>query len=120
MNKALKNIENIQSEVKNDINDLLLKNGYSLVKEGSSKDYLDFSLMWFNIEKNHTIYLDWDIRDRWFVLKEYDTISDLKYCYSADLALFPFDSVFKIFRKRYNENYILKIKIKVQEILSKT
>lgn len=119
MNNTHRNIENIQKEVKNSISNLLLGNGYSLVKEEKFKDNLDFALLWFNKERNHTIYLNWDIRDNEFVLKEYDKISDLKYSYSSEIDLFPFNSFFVFFRKRYNVKYCLKIESKIQERLNR-
>ena len=120
MNQASRNIENIQKEVKNSVNDLLLENGYSLVTEERFNDDSALLLQWANQERNHAVQLNWDIREHWFDLREFNRIGDLKYIDSKVIDIFPFKVTGVFLRKRYNEKYTAKIKSKIEEKLSTT
>lgn len=118
MNKTRRNIESMHRQVKNTINDLLVDNGYSLVKEERFGDNLSLLLQWTNQEKNHAIQLIWDIREQWFDLGEFKQISNLNYLESTNIDLYPFSVTGIIFRNKYNAKYIAKIRSKIIEKLT--
>jgi hypothetical protein len=55
MNKAFRNIETIQKQVKDSINNLLVENGYSLYNEEKFGDRQSLLLQWTNEVKKHTL-----------------------------------------------------------------
>lgn len=55
MNKAFRNIETIQKQVKYSINNLLVENGYSLCNEENFGDRKALLLQWTNEVRNHTL-----------------------------------------------------------------
>jgi len=120
MNKSHRNIETIQKQVKITINNLLVENGYSLVKEESFSDNFSLLLQWINQKRNHAIQLIWDIREQWFDLGEFNQINELNYIESTNIDLYPFSSTGILFRKKYNEKYIAKIKMKIKQKLRTT
>lgn len=120
MNKAFKNIETIQKQVKDSINKLLLENGYSLKNEEKFSDSQALLLQWTNETSNHTFQLIWDIREQWFDLGDFDRTNNLNYIESTRIDLFPFSVISVLFRDRYNAKYKEKIELKIKEKLSTT
>lgn len=120
MNKAFKNIETIQKQVKDSINKLLLENGYSLKNEEKFSDSQALLLQWTNETSNHTFQLIWDMREQWFDLGDFDRTNNLNYIESTRIDLFPFSVISVLFRDRYNAKYKEKIELKIKEKLSTT
>lgn len=120
MNKAFKNIETIQKQVKDSINKLLVENGYSLNNEEKLADSQALLLQWTNETSNHTFQLIWDIREQWFDLGEFDRTNNLNYIESTEIDLFPFSVIGVLFRDKYNAKYTEKIELKIKEKLSTT
>tara|TARA_R110000737_G_scaffold353175_1_gene402919 strand:- start:4457 stop:4834 length:378 start_codon:yes stop_codon:yes gene_type:complete len=120
MNKAFKNIDNIQKQVKDSINSLLVENGYSLNNEEKFGDSQALLLQWTNVKSNHTFQLIWDIREQWFDLGEFDRTNNLNYIERTEIDLFPFSLIGVLFRDSYNTKYTKKIELKIKEKLSTT
>lgn len=120
MNKANRNIENAQKQVKSSVNDLLVNNGYSLINEEKFGDSQALLLQWTNTESNHAFQLIWDIREQWFDLGEFKRVSALNYVESTNIDLFRFSVIGILFRDWYNEKYVAKIKLKIEERLRTT
>lgn len=118
MKKASRNIENIQKQVKNVINTLLVKNGYSLNTNECPSDDTSFLLLWTNPKTKHAIQLNWDIREQWFELGEFYQINNLNFNESNNIEIYPFSVTGIFFRKKYNEKYTMKIKKKIEENIS--
>ncbi|MES2616803.1 MAG: hypothetical protein V4613_02935 [Bacteroidota bacterium] len=118
MNKADKNIENIQIQVENSINELLVKNGYSLIDKEKSDDFQALMLQWATNDRRHGFELIWDIRELWFSLLEFNQTNNQNYIESTEIALFPY-SYGVLFRKRYDRKYVEKIKSKIEVRLSR-
>lgn len=120
MNKAFRNIEIIQKEVKDSVTDLLLENGYSLANQDKFSDSQALLLQWTNQDSDHTFQLRWDIREQWFELGEFNRKENLNYTESTDIDLFPYSVIGVLFRNSYNAKYTEKIKLKIKEKLSTT
>jgi hypothetical protein len=118
MNKASKNIENIQMQVADSVNDLLVNKGYSLVNKENFGDSQALILQWANIDRQHAFQLIWDIKEQWFSLGEFNQTNNLNYIESAEIALFPYTVIGVLFRKSYDAKYAEKIKSKIKEKLS--
>ena len=118
MNKAFRNIETIQNELKDSVNCLLIDNGYSLINQEKFGDNQMILHQWINRERNHSFQLVWDIREQWFDLGEFNRINNLNYIESNNIDFFPFSVIGVFFRNRYNAYYISKIKTKIEEKLS--
>jgi hypothetical protein len=120
MNKAFRNIETIQKQVKDSINNLLVENGYSLYNEEKFGDRQSLLLQWTNEVKNHTFQLNWDIREQWFELGEFDRTNNLNFVECSEIEVFPFSIIGIIFRDRYNAKYTRTIELRIKEKLSTT
>ena len=118
MNKAFKNIANIQIRVVDSVNDLLVNKGYSLVNKEKFGDSQALILQWANIDRQHAFQLIWDIREQWFSLGEFNQTNNLNYIESAEIDLFPYSVIGVLFRKSYDAKYVEKIKSKIKEKLS--
>lgn len=120
MNKAYRNIENVQKQVKESVNDLLVDNGYFLINENKFGDNQTLLLQWANMEINHVFQLIWDTRERWFDLGEFNRVNGINYINSINIDLFPFTAIGMLLRDSYNEKYVAKIKLKIKEKLNST
>ena len=114
MSRVSKNIENIQKLVTMSVNDLLVNEGYLLVKKESFGDSQALLLQWVNKDRQHTFQLNWDIRDTWFSLGEFNRTNNLNYIESTEIGLFPYSKAFGFFRERHNVKYVEKIKSKIK------
>lgn len=120
MNKAFRNIENIQIQVTDTVNDLLVNKGYSLITNKKIGDSQALLLQWTNKDRQHAFQLIWDIREKWFDLGEFNRTTNLNYIESTEIDFFPYSVIGVLFRNSYDAHYLEKIKSKIIEKLSIT
>lgn len=118
MNKAYKNIENIQKLVADSVNGLLVNEGYSLINKEKFGNSQALVLQWANKDRQHAFQLIWDIREQWFSLGEFNQTNNLIYTKSNEIDIFPYSVIGVLFRKSYDAKYIKKIKSKIKEKLN--
>jgi hypothetical protein len=120
MQRASKNIETIQKQVKRSVTNLLTENGYTFSTEDRFNHNEALLLQWTNKKCDHTFQLVWDIREKWFDLGEFSRTDNLNYLERTEIDLFPYSLIGVLYRARYNAKYVEKIEMKIKEKLSTT
>lgn len=105
-------------QVEDSINDLLANSGYSLVNKEKFDNSQALLLQWANKDRQHAFQLVWDIREQWFSLGEFNQTNNLYYIEATEIDLFPYPVIGVLFRWRYDEKYVKKIKDKISTIAS--
>jgi hypothetical protein len=118
MNKAIKNIENMQTKVETAVCHLLSTKGYSLVRKERLGDSQALLLQWANEDRQHTFQLLWDRREQWFLLEEFHRTNNLHYMEATEIDIFPYTARGLFFRTSYDAKYIRKIEKKMSTVES--